>query len=216
MSTVAIRQALENALNAIAGIVPSVAITASTTGTSATFTTTTPHGLTSGISITIAGHAGSTPSLNGIYSVVVTGASTFTLQHNVTKAAIASTVAGTGGTVVANLTAWENVAFAPVPLVPWQAVNFLFARPENPTFGGTHRREIGYMQVTLYYPIQRGTVVVMTRAELIRSTFPRGSSFVKSGITVNVPGTPEIVPGMVIDESYVVPIKIPYWADIFS
>ena len=54
-------------------------------------TTTGPHGLVTGQQVVIAGHSGSTPTINGTRTVTVTGASTFTIPVNVT-------VGGTGGT----------------------------------------------------------------------------------------------------------------------
>lgn len=60
-------------------------------------TTTAPHGFTSGETVTIATHAGSTPALNGAHVATVTGASTFTIPVNVS-------VGGTGGTATAALT----------------------------------------------------------------------------------------------------------------
>lgn len=216
MSIVKIRAALEIALDAMAGIIPSVNISTSTSGTTAAFISASAHGMTTGMTVSISGHVGSTPDLNGTYLFVSTGASAFSLQHPVTKAAIASTANGTGGVLTANLTAWEGVGFAPVAGVAFQRVNLLPATPFNPSFGGNHSRESGYMQVTLYYPLQRGTNAVMTRAELIRSTFPRGSSFTNNGITVHIPKTPEILPGVVQDENFVVPVKVQYWSDIFA
>jgi len=56
--------------------------------------TATSHGLTSGDVVTISGHVGSTPAVDGSYTATVTGANTFTVPVNVT-------VAGTGGTVTA-------------------------------------------------------------------------------------------------------------------
>lgn len=216
MSIVKLRAALENALDSMIGIIPSVVITSSTAGTIVSFLTAIPHLLSTGLIITISGHSASTPDLNGSYYVVVTGANTFTLQHTVTKAAIASTISGTGGIVKANLTAWEGMAFVPLAGVGYQQVNLLSAKPENPTYGGNHHRELGFMQITLCYPNQRGSKAVMTRAELIRSIFYRGASFSYSGVTVNIPKTPEILPGMIRDENLVVPVRIYYWADIFS
>jgi hypothetical protein len=214
MSIVKIRAALEVALNAMTGIIPSVAITSSASGTPAVFTTTAPHLLVSNVSVTISGHSGSTPALNGSYLVVVTGASTFTLLNTVTKAPIASTAGGTGGVVAANLIAWEGLAFATVPLVPYQRVNLLPAVPENPMFGGGYR-EVGFFQLTLYYPIGRGTADAMTRAELVRSTFPRGSSFSSGGVTVHVSKTPQVYPPSIVDECITVVIRVRYWADLF-
>lgn len=216
MSIVKIRAALQNALYAIGETIPSCSITSSAPGTSVVFTTSTPHNFVTGISSTISSHVGSTPDLNGVYDIVVQGTSSFSIVHSVTKSAVASTVAGTGGLVTPNLTAWENVAFAPVPLVPYQKVNFLFARPENPTFGGSHSRENGFMQVTLYYPAQRGSSAIDIRAEAIRSIFYRGASFTKDSIVVHIPGKPEIVIIGNIGNDYVVIVKIPFWCDIFS
>lgn len=56
-------------------------------------TTLLPHGLTTGQNATMAGHAGSTPSLNGTHVVTVLDPTHFTIPVNVT-------VGGAGGTVV--------------------------------------------------------------------------------------------------------------------
>lgn len=209
MSLLKIRAALESALNAMPGIIPAATITSFD---GSVFTTATPHQLVSGLSVTIAGNSG----LNGTYEAVVLGASTFSLLDPVTQASATGT-SGTGGTVLANLTAWENMSFPKhAGQVPYQRVNLLPARPSNPTFGGNHYREIGIFQVTLVYPMQQGTGDVVARAELIRSTFPRGSSFSNGGIVVNLDRTPEIWPGAVAEESYMLPIRMSYWADIFS
>lgn len=70
-----------------------IAIDSSRVGNPTTITTTAPHGLAIGSTalVLIAGHAGSTPSLNNEYTATVTGTSTFTVP-------VAVTVAGTGGT----------------------------------------------------------------------------------------------------------------------
>jgi hypothetical protein len=214
MSIVKIRAALEVALNAMPGIIPSVTITSSTAGSNTSFVTDVPHGLTSGLSVTITGHSEST--LNGTYLVIVTGLSAFTLQHKVTKHAITSVASGVGGVITANLTAWEAVPFETLIGVPYQRVNLLAATPENPTFGSGFHREIGYFQIMLCYPDQYGVAAIMARAELIRSTFKRGFSFTKDGIIVNVSKTPIIMPGFIQDMVYVVAVKVPYWADIFE
>lgn len=213
---VSIRAALESALEALGGLVPTVNISTSTSGASAVITTTTPHQLKSGVSVTISGHTGSTPSLNGTWIVGVLGATTLRLLHSVTEAPIASTAGGIGGVCKPNLTAWDNVAFKPVPGVPYQKVHILFAEPENPTMGSDHYREQGFMQVSLFYPILLGTKDITNRIELIRDAFPRGSSFTKDGVTVKVLRTPMVMSGMPVDESYAVPIRISFQADIFE
>lgn len=216
MSLIKIRAALEIALNAMTAIIPPVAITSSASGNPAIFTTAAPHLLVTNVGVTISAHSGSIPALNGNYLVNVLSANTFSLLNAVTKVAIASTAGGIGGVVTANLIAWEGVQFAPVPLVPYQRVNLMPGTPQNPSFGGSFTREIGFMQVTLYYPIQRGTLAVMTRAELIRAAFPRGSSFSNGGDVVQINATPEVFPPRVDEEIIYVVIRIPYWCDVFS
>lgn len=69
-----------------------VTITSSSVANPSVITTAAPHSLTTGDVVLIAGHSGSTPSINGSHSVTVTGASTFTIAVNVTTG-------GTGGTM---------------------------------------------------------------------------------------------------------------------
>lgn len=110
-------------------------------------------------------------------------------------------------------TAWENMAFTPVAGTAYQRVNLLLATPENIEFG-RHHREVGYMQVTLMYPLQVGTATVAARAELLRTTFYRGASFTASGVTVVIDQTPEVSPGSVEGDRYAVPVKVRFYANI--
>lgn len=75
-------------INALDG----VAITSSSVANPSVITTPTAHGLVSGELATIAGHAGSTPAINGDHVVTVLTPTTFSIPVNVT-------VAGAGGTV---------------------------------------------------------------------------------------------------------------------
>lgn len=111
-------------------------------------------------------------------------------------------------------TAWENAEFVPVTGTPYQAVNLMFATPENPSFGGNFVRERGIFQVTLQYPIQTGVNAAMARAELIKSVFYRGATFVNSGVYVTIDKTPEIAPGSVDGDRWTLPVKIRFYANI--
>lgn len=216
MSIVDIRAALEVAIDQMPGLIPSVVIASSTPGNPTVFQTETPHKLKSGLVVEVSGHSGATPDLNGQYFVVVSAANQFTLQHIVTKTPIASTATGVGGVIIAKLTAWEGTTFKPLAGVPMQRVSFIFSEPVNPTYGNGLTRESGFVQVNLYYPNGFGTRDVMTRAQLIKSTFPRGSSFSSNGIIVHISGTPEMYQGLPVEEHFVVPVRIPFWADIFN
>lgn len=70
-----------------------VPITSSSVANPSVITCPVPHRLTTGDTVLISGHAGSTPSINGEHAVTVTGDNTFTIPVNVT-------VGGTGGSFV--------------------------------------------------------------------------------------------------------------------
>ncbi len=63
---------------------PDVVIVSSSVANPSVITTATPHGFTTGNSVVIAGHTGSTPNINGTHVVTVTGSHTFTIPQNVT------------------------------------------------------------------------------------------------------------------------------------
>jgi Lambda phage tail tube protein, TTP len=75
-----------------------VAITSSSVANPSVITTAAPHGLADGDVAIIAGHTGSTPSINGSHEVNVLTTTTFTIPVNVT-------VGGTGGTIQQDLIA---------------------------------------------------------------------------------------------------------------
>jgi len=111
-------------------------------------------------------------------------------------------------------TDWENgQAFEPINGTPYQRVNVLFARPDNPEVGRSYMQR-GFMQVTLLYPHGEGAGPAQTRAELIRSTFYRTRALVSGSVTVTIENTPEIMPGFRDGDRYAVPVRVPFFADI--
>lgn len=111
--------------------------------------------------------------------------------------------------------AWENAPYVPVSGTPYARVTLLAAEPANPEISRYHREQ-GFMQVDLAYPLNAGPAAATTRAELIRSTFYRGASFTASGVTATVEKTPEIMPGRVEDDRFVIPVRIPFYSHIRS
>lgn len=112
-------------------------------------------------------------------------------------------------------TAYENVKFTPTVGVPFQVPYIITSRPQNPTIGGDFYREVGYMQVNLYYPLGEGSLAITTRAELIRNTFKRGATFTKNDTTVVITGTPDMRFVTELDH-YVAILKIYFFSDIFQ
>lgn len=115
-------------------------------------------------------------------------------------------------------THWENSQFTPPESGGYQSVHLLPAEPENPSIlgvaGSEMYRENGLMQVTLVYPAEGGAGTALAKAEAIRDWFPRGLSVSYGGITTVIGRTPRIGPAMVQDDRYVLPVSIPYFANI--
>jgi len=113
-------------------------------------------------------------------------------------------------------TAWENVPYTPVAGTPYQAAYVLAAEPDNPTLGDGFYREQGIFQVSLFYPLQAGTATAEARAQLIRTTFKRGTSMTSGSVTVIVDKTPEIGQGRVDGDRWHIPVKIRWSAGVIA
>lgn len=215
MSIVAIRAALETQLALVPPIVPAAPFTV-LAGSPALFTTTQPHGLVTGVPVTLPGYTGGTPALDGKYLVVVLTPTTFNLQNSATKAFLAVTIPGSGGSVLASLTAAQNASFQVVTGVPYQLIHMTTFKPDEPTQGGGYYREHGVFQVTLVYPVGVGVGAITARAELIRSFFKKGQTFTNSGVVTVIPDTPEFGYLQGSSDDISMPVKIVYRADIYS
>ena len=110
-------------------------------------------------------------------------------------------------------TAWENAPYSPTVGTPYQRVFLMAAEPANDEYGQRHTEQ-GILQVSLAYPLGAGPSAATTRAELIRSTFYRGASFTSGGVTVTISRTPEIAPGRVEEDRWVVPVRVRFHAHI--
>lgn len=104
-----------------------------------------------------------------------------------------------------------NEAFEPTVDQAYQRADVLFAEPNNAEYGANFQ-DRGFLQVTLCYPLAQGLDDLMTRAELLRTTFARGSSFTSGSTTVRIVRTPQILPGRAEDTVFAVPVRIPFHA----
>ena len=215
MSMVSILAALRTQLETLPAIVPAASIASVAVAANALFTTATPHGLVTGTPVRLVGYAGGTPALTGLYLVKVASSTTFYLQDGATKAFIGVTIAGSGGSVLASLTAYQGQMYQVVPGVPYQLIHLVSFKPEEPTQGGGFYREHGVFQVTLIYPPNKGDGALIARAELIRSYFRKGMEFSYGGVTVRIFDTPEFGYFATMDDSVSMPVKIGYSADIY-
>lgn len=113
-------------------------------------------------------------------------------------------------------TAYENAPFkVPAPSTPYQRVFLLFADTDNPETGAGYR-ELGVMVVQLFYPKLQGSSTAAARAKSIRDLFPRGLSLTSSGVVVTIDKTPSIGSGRVDNDRWFLPVKAPFYANLFS
>ena len=129
------------------------------------------------------------------------------------RAALQSKLNGMAGGVQV---AWENVGYTPAVGTPYQAAYVMTAEPGNLTLGDGFYREPGIFQVSLFYPLQAGTAAAEARAQLIRTTFKRGTSMVSGTVTVLVDKTPEIGQGRVDGDRWHIPVKIRWSAGVIA
>lgn len=107
-------------------------------------------------------------------------------------------------------TAWENAAFTPAANTPFQRVSLLPGAPINDEISRNFADQ-GIFQISLHYPPGTGAAAAEARALSIRSTFYRGASFTKNGLTVTIMKTPMLLPAMDDDQDrYVKPVSIEY------
>lgn len=110
-------------------------------------------------------------------------------------------------------TANENVAFTPTAGTAYQQVTLILADPDNAENNASYRLD-GMLQVSLMYPQGVGAGPATARAELIRSTFRRGTTFSAGGITTMVFKTPEIMTGRNEGDRFHLPVRIPFTAQV--
>jgi hypothetical protein len=139
----------------------------------------------------------------------------------VIRRAFQKRLAAMSGVLSASHTVYENTIYKPSAdgsgnPIPYQKVNLLPAAPENPSIGNGHYREIGIFQVTLFYPQNTGPQAAQAMANSIQQWFYRGLSLIESGVTVIIERTPAIAPALMIDDRYVVPVSVRYYADFFT
>ena len=108
------------------------------------------------------------------------------------------------GMTPALATAWQNAPFTPVVGTPYQRASLLLAEPDNQEKGAGFQEQ-GFLQVDLCYPQSVGANTAEARAELLRTTFKRGTSLA-NGILIS--HTPEIKPAYNDGDRFVIPVRI--------
>lgn len=112
-------------------------------------------------------------------------------------------------------TAREGYSFTPTSGSPYQRVEFLFSDPEN-TENTAAYRQGGYMQVSLFYSPGSGASLVEDRADLIRSTFPRGRAIGGPGVITTIVKTPSILNAPMAEGMLVRAVRIWFLTNVLA
>jgi len=113
-------------------------------------------------------------------------------------------------------TAYSAVSFTPTQGVPYQRVQLVPRRPENPTFGDSYYREVGEFQIFLAYPSNKGEAEVLARAELVQQHFARGTTLTEGGLDIIIQKTPQITGSTIVGDRIIVPVIIQYSVGILQ
>ncbi len=115
-------------------------------------------------------------------------------------------------------TAREAMPFTPQVGTPYQRINFLRAASENLVQGRKITRLHGIAQITLFYPapVATGTTLADAMAVQIVAWFKPVLTMTEGTTKVHVTDAADIATGFADGDRWVVPVSIPWQADIYG
>ena len=113
-------------------------------------------------------------------------------------------------------TAYEAVKFEPPSNAMYQRVQFQIQQPDDPVFTAGYHREIVQLQVFVVDVIGSGTASALSRAELIRAKFKKGTTLEENGVRIHVLTTPFIGGSVIASDRLVVPVLVDLTAEVVS
>lgn len=113
-------------------------------------------------------------------------------------------------------TAYENVTFIPTAGKPYQKFTLMEAKPDNPTIGAGFKREKGYFEVDLFYPQGQGSGAARSRADSLIASLKRGTALSDGTYQATILPSPYTNPGRGDGDRYMLPVIIPYFANVFE
>ena len=111
---------------------------------------------------------------------------------------------------------WENSKYVPLDGIPYLDVMLMMGKPDNPTIGPGFHRDKGIFQVMLQYPFGPGPAATDAMSDLIIASFPKGRSWSATKITLTIAATPYASPGRVDGNRWALPIRVPFFANVFE
>lgn len=137
------------------------------------------------------------------------------LQSNIRKAFEKRLAAMPNGLGVSN-TAFENTSFKPVLGKPYQLSRLIVLPVENPTFGDGYNREVGFYQIVLSYPSNKGVGDITDMADKVKSYFKRGTTLNEGSDRIIVDRTPEVSSVYINDTRAEITIRVRYYSEQFE
>lgn len=104
-------------------------------------------------------------------------------------------------------TGFEGVDFNP-PKEMYQFCQVVIRPPTDPVFGKGYYRENVQFQIFVSIPQGKGTGEALSRAELIRNTFQKGTTILEGGVQISVLETPHVGSSSIIANRVMVPIFV--------
>lgn len=112
-------------------------------------------------------------------------------------------------------TAFEGVSFTP-PETMYQRVQLMVKNPTDPTLGTYFTRENLQLQIFIVDKPNNGTAAALTRAELTRDWFKKGTTFQEGAFRLHVLTTPQVGSTAQIGTRTVVPVLIDVTVEIYN
>ena len=131
------------------------------------------------------------------------------------KKAIEKKLATLSGVIA---TAREGMSYTPVVGTPYQRINILKADPEDLTMGRKMQRISGIAQITLFYPapVATGTTLPDAMAESIKTHFKPVQTLTEGSTKVFIADSATIATGFADGDRWVVPVSVPFYANLYG
>lgn len=112
-------------------------------------------------------------------------------------------------------TAFEGVSFDP-PVTMYQRVQLMIKKPVDPVFSAGYHRDEMQLQIFIVDAPNNGTAAALTRAELTRNHFKKGTTFEEGAFRIHVLTTPQIGSTAQIGNRTIVSVLIDVITEVVS
>lgn len=113
-------------------------------------------------------------------------------------------------------TGFEGVEFNPPVNTMYQRCQFMIMPPADPVFGVGYHREQLQLQVFIADIKGQGTRNLIGRAEMLRSTFPKGLYLMEGTTKIFILRTPQIGSVSTVQDRIIIPVIIPVIAEVYQ